>query len=97
MRLTTVFEHLGPVQDKWAPGQMGPGQMGTRTSGSRTNGSGLGLAQGNNCPGPICPRILNNRAHQRVSFVIIHSKNIGCNFHGLLLLAVGILTTVQVR
>ena len=26
-----------------------------RTSGSRTNGSGLG--QGNNCPGPICPRI----------------------------------------
>ena len=26
--LSTVFGHLGPGQDKWAPGQMGPGQMG---------------------------------------------------------------------
>ena len=26
--------------------------------GIRTNGSGLGLGQGNNCPGPICPRIV---------------------------------------
>ena len=25
--------------------------------GTRTNGSGLG--QGNNCPGPICPRMVN--------------------------------------
>ena len=32
--------------------------MDTRTNGSRTNGSGLGLGQGNNCPGPICPRII---------------------------------------
>ena len=23
----SVFGHLGPGQDKWAPGQMGPGQM----------------------------------------------------------------------
>ena len=26
--LSTVFGHLGPGQDKWAPGQMSPGQMG---------------------------------------------------------------------
>ena len=32
-------------------------EMGTRTNGSRTNRSGL--SQGNNCPGPICPRITN--------------------------------------
>ena len=29
------------------------------SNGSRTNRSGLGLGQGNNCPGPICPRITN--------------------------------------
>ena len=43
----SVFEHLG----------LETGQMGTRTNGTRTNGSGLRLGQGNNCPGPICPRI----------------------------------------
>ena len=36
------------------------GQMDTRTNGSRTNGLGLGLGQGNNCPGPIYPRIIQN-------------------------------------
>ena len=49
-----VFEQLGPGQDKRAPAQMGsaidwaPGQMGFRQTG-----------QGNNCPGPIRPRITN--------------------------------------
>ena len=44
---------MGLGQEKRAPGQVGSGQMGTRT-----NGSGLELGQGNNCPGPICPRIV---------------------------------------
>ena len=48
-----VFEQLGHGQDKWAPAQMGSAKMGTRT-----NGSGQ-IGQGNNCPGPICPRITN--------------------------------------
>ena len=37
---------------------MGSRQMSTRTNWFRTNGSGLRLGQGNNRPGPICPRIL---------------------------------------
>ena len=38
---------------------MGTSTNGFRTNGSRTNRSGLGLDQGNNCAGPICPRITN--------------------------------------
>ena len=35
-------------QHKWVPQKWAPGQMGHRQ-----------IGQGNNCPGPICPRITN--------------------------------------
>ena len=49
------------------------GKMGTKTNGSRTNGSGLG--QRNNCPGPICPRIIQSMYPLNYDFLVkvLHS------------------------
>ena len=62
----------GNIKGFWTIGsrteKMGTRTDGYRINGSRTNGSGLGLGQGNNCPEPICSRIILTTLQRCVVF-----------------------------